>query len=277
MEKSCKEGKMINLERKHKVEIKKAPELGTMIEIPGGKFMMGSEDFEESESPVHSVKIDSFLLCAHPLTQLEWSSLTGKNPSQNPGERFPVENVSWYAAIAYCNKLSISSGLEAVYSISGSANPEDWGKIPRVQDSSWDSVEMKKDADGYRLPTEAEWEYAAMGGENGKGISETMPLYECAWYAENSGGATHEVMKKSPGPFGLYDMLGNVWEWCWDWFSEYPVASQENPLGPKFGSGHVRRGGGWNNAASYCREKSRGHSEYGKYPFLGLRLARSLV
>ena len=202
-------------------------------------------------------------------------------------ERRPVEQVSWYDAIVYCNLLSIKEGLTPCYTIKGSTDPAAWGTSPRLTSAEdyddWKSVTCNFDADGYRLPTEAEWEYAARGGNPEDGswdntYSGSNTLDDVAWYRDNSDRKTHEVGKKQANALGLYDMSGNVLEWCWDWYgssSGYPSGT-EDPAGPDAGSNRVGRGGSWRNSASDCTASNRSNvSPYNRYNDGGFRLVRS--
>ena len=238
------------------------------------------------------------------MTQEEFESLmTGNqngiapNPSYFQGvdeppaegevqERRPVEKVSWYDAIVYCNLLSIKEGLTPCYTIKGSTDPAAWGMSPTSTGAEdydyWKSVTCDFNADGYRLPTDAEWEYAARGGQ--AGITDGSWNYDysgsdtsenVAWYYSNSDYTTHEVGKKQANALGLYDMSGNVWEWCWDWYGGYPSGT-EDPAGPYAGSYRVLRGGSWYYVASNCTVSNRYYDDpyYRNYNY-GIRLVRS--
>ena len=204
-------------------------------------------------------------------------------------ERRPVDFVNWYDAIVYCNLLSIKEGLTPCYTIKGFTAPADWGTSPTSTGAEdyddWKSVTCDFNANGYRLPTEAEWEYAARGGK--AGITDGSWEYEysgsntaddVAWYEDNSDSKTHEVGKKQSNSLGLYDMSGNVWEWCWDWYgssSGYPSGT-EDPAGPDTGSYRVIRGGSWNNYASSCAVSlRRNYNPYSRINLYGFRLVRS--
>ena len=202
--------------------------------VEGGTFQMGDRD----EKPVHSVTVSSFYMCDHEVTQKEYRDVMGTNPSHCSGNDRPVEEVSWYDAVNYCNKLSVKEGLTPCYTQSG---------------GTWT---CNFNADGYRLPTEAEWEYAARGGKKSKGYtySGSNSMGNVAWYRDNSSSGPHDVKTKSPNELGLYDMSGNVWEWCWDWYGSYSSSSQTNPFGASSGSYRVLRGGGYYYyTASGCR------------------------
>ncbi|MHC6201933.1 formylglycine-generating enzyme family protein [Breznakiellaceae bacterium SP9] len=233
-----------------------------MVLVPAGTFSMGYNNGGSSEKPVHQVSISKpFLMGKYPVIQKEWAAVMGSNPSKWKGDTLPVEQVSWFAAVEYCNKRSEKEGLTPVYSGSGTA------------------ITGNFNANGYRLPTEAEWEWAAKGGGkdfiirkySGSNNADTV-----AWYDANSGGRTHEVGTKAPNRLGLYDMSGNVWEWCWDWFGNYPRRAQTDPLGAASGSLRVRRGGDWVLDAAFLRSAYRNSaSPANRYEFVGFRVARS--
>ncbi|MBR6078736.1 MAG: SUMF1/EgtB/PvdO family nonheme iron enzyme [Treponema sp.] len=209
--------------------------------VEGGTFQMGDSD----EKPVHTVTVSSFYMCDHEVTQKEYRDVMGTNPSRFSGDNRPVECVSWYNAVEYCNKLSIKEGLTPCYTINGS------------------STTCNFKANGYRLPTEAEWEYAARGGKksNGYTYAGSNDINSVAWYTSNTNDtSTRDVKTKTPNELGLYDMSGNVWEWCWDWKGSYSSGSQTDPVGASSGSYRVARGGSWYNRSSGCRVANRGNS-----------------
>lgn len=238
---------------------------GEMVRVPAGTFMMGSQTDEEGRhgnETLHEVKITRpFLMGTTPVTQVQWTSVMRKNPSRLKGYNLPVENVSWNDAIDFCNRLSAREGLTPAYRISG------------------DNVTWDKGTDGYRLPTEAEWEYACRAGTTTSyytGNSES-DLDSAGWYGENSGRKTHPVGKKIPNIWGLYDMHGNMFEWCWDWYGEYPSNSVIDQAGPASGSYRVIRGGSWNPYAGGCRSADRYYYAPGyRRGYVGLRLLRPI-
>ena len=216
-----------------------------MVYIPGGTFTMGDMwgDGDYDKLPTHEVTVSSFYMSKYEVTQELYQEVMGTNPSNWKGDNLPVERVSWYDAVEFCNALSKMEGLTPAYSGSGS------------------SITWNRNANGYRLPTEAEWEYAAGGGSSNRtkwaGTNSESSLENYAWYDSNSGNQTHPVGTKEPNSLGLYDMSGNVWEWCWDWYGDYSSSSQTNPAGPSSGSSRVLRGGSWRNSANYCRVANR--------------------
>ncbi|MDR2941212.1 MAG: formylglycine-generating enzyme family protein [Treponema sp.] len=264
-----------------------------MVQIPGGSFQMGDTKNEgyNDEKPVHTVTLTGFYMGKYEVTQAQYQAVMGRNPSYFDGGSYrepasgevqgnrPVESVSWYDAIVFCNKLSMAKNLSPAYSISGSTNPADWGSVPNWEsNSTWDAVTIVSGSTGYRLPTEAQWEYAAKGGNGSPGnytYAGSNTVGDVAWYWNNSDNKTHEVGKKAPNGLGLYDMSGNVWEWCWDWYAEYPSEAQIDPTGAASGSSRVGRGGYWDDHAGIARSVFRyiydpNYWDYG----VGFRLVR---
>ena len=196
----------------------------------------------------------------------------GYNPSNFKGDNLPVEQVTWYDAIEFCNKLSEKEGLQKVYTITG-RTPATGYPISNA------TVTMNNNANGYRFPTEAEWEFAANGGGNVRSTtaySGSNSVDAVAWYSENSGKKTHPVGTKAPSNLGLYDMSGNVWEWCWDWYGSYSNGAQTDPRGVSSGVGRVLRGGGWGNSAQHVRSASRFNgTPSNRYSGIGFRVVRS--
>ncbi len=208
----------------------------TFIKVAGGTFTMGSEE----EKPIHQVSISDFQMAVTEVTQAQWQAVMGNNPSNHAGkpnsENRPVENVSWLDAINFCNALSLKEGLSPAYSVVGK------------------TVNLNVNPAGYRLPTEAEWEYAARGGSKPEGTaySGSDDIAAVAWYEANSAGTTQPVALKAANSLGLFDMSGNVWEWCWDWSENYDPAVVQDPVGAAAGKCRVPRGGGWYGTASQC-------------------------
>ena len=214
----------------------------TMKLVEGGTFQMGSNDSdaESDEKPVHDVTLSSYYIGETEVTQALWKAVMGNNPSYFKGDNLPVEQVSWNDCQEIIHKLNQKTGKN------------------------------------FRLPTEAEWEYAARGGKKSKGYkySGSDNIGSVAWYTDNSGSKTHPVKGKSPNELGLYDMSGNVYEWCSDWYGNYSSGSQTNPQGPLSGSNRVLRGGCWNNSARRCRVSYRYYLDsYITFNYFGFRLA----
>lgn len=221
-------------------------------EIEGGEFMMGAQPFEQqasdSEYPRHSVSISSFELMTTEVTQAMWDQLMNTNPSFNKGDSLPVHGVTWLEAQAFIGKL----------------NELD----PRGN---------------YRLPTEAEWEYACRAGRDSSRFwwgddPEYVELGKYAWYNDNSDGKPHPIGRKGPNPWGLHDIQGNVWEWCSDWYGEtyYASSPQDDPQGPSSGESRVLRGGSWNYGPEVCRSAYRGHDDPSiGFDYYGFRVARN--
>jgi len=216
------------------------PSGAEMVMIAGGEFLMGG-DGDEDELPAHKVRVDSFCMDRTEVTQRSFESLMGTSPSRFKGPDRPVESIGWQAAAKYCNLRSAKEGLKPCYD-------------PRT-------LACDFGAGGYRLPTEAEWEYACRAGAAG-GFSfgdDPAPLGEYAWCKANADRATHPVAQKKPNAWGLYDMHGNVAEWCQDYYSPkaYESSGRENPRGPASGERRVLRGGSWRDGADSCRSAAR--------------------
>ena len=242
------------------------------VRIPRGGFSMGSPDNEESRGTnegVHQVTLThDFYMQTTEVTQQEWEVLMGNNPSffSNGLEASnrPLEQVTWHEALSYANALSIAYDLDPCFTIIGT-------------DVTLNS-ETIYDCEGYRLPTEAEWEYAARAGSTTSFYNGDDPdiLEEIAWYESNSSGRTHSVGQKIPNLWNLYDMSGNVWEWTWNWFGDYEN-DLEDPTGPITGSSRIIRGGSHINEAGLLRSAQRFNAEGNeRSDILGFRLVRSV-
>ena len=269
-------------------------EYSRFVLIPAGTFQMGSNAGFDDDKPVHQVTITKdFYMGKYEVTQAEYEkycSYTGSsspNSDKGDGDNYPAYYVSWYDALVYCNKRSVAEGLTPCYSISGNTDPSKWGTVPTSKDSTWDAVVCDWEANGYRLPTEAEWEYAARAGDNTvdsltySGTSVVNELYKYAWYISNSSSKTHEVGTKKANEFGLYDMSGNVREWCWNWFTRSYKTETEggsDPTGASSGSHRVYRGGSWYGDSGNCAVSYRlYYSPYSRYDRLGFRVVRSAL
>jgi formylglycine-generating enzyme len=210
-----------------------------MVQINGGRFVMG--DKEQVDAPPHEVTIDSFMIDKYLVTQEQFQKVMGSNPSRWKGDKNPVEQVRWSDAVKFCNKRSELEGLQVCYDL-----------------ESW---KCNFEATGYRLPTEAEWEYACRAGTTTAYFFGDSPakLGDYGWFEKNSGGHPRPVGQKQPNPWGLYDMCGNVWEWCNDFYKVdyYPEAPQSNPRGPENGETKVVRGGAWRFSDENCRSGYR--------------------
>ena len=216
-----------------------------MVYVEGGTFTMGATSEQGSntyfnEKPVHQVTLSSFSIGKYEVTQEEWEVVMGSIPSGFKGSNLPVEMVSWEDCQEFIRKLNLLTGKK------------------------------------FRLPTEAEWEYAARGGSKSRGYKYAggNNIGSVAWYDGNSGNKTHEVGQKCPNELGLYDMSGNVWEWCSDWYGSYGSSSQTNPQGPSSDSRRVYRGGGWRfSARTFSFSIRDSYTPDFRDDFLGLRLA----
>ena len=221
--------------------------INDMVYVEGGTFMMGAteDQHDEDYSPRHQVTLRSYYISKFEVTQGLWQAVMGQNPSHYTGNsRRPVECVSWSDCQKFITKLNQVTGKQ------------------------------------FRLPTEAEWEFAALGGKHSKGYkySGSYIISDVAWYSDNSGGTTHPVGQKSPNELGLYDMSGNVREWCQDWLTRYSSTSQTNPTGPSTGSYRVMRGGAYYSVDIDLRftERSAGPLTQAE-DHIGLRLAASSI
>ena len=213
----------------------------TLVCVEGGEFMMGSND-SDREFPKHKVKVNSFFMAEFPVTLELYKGVTGKSPSNFQGFDHPVESVTWDDATDFCNQLNKLLALPKPYSGDG------------------DAIQCNFDYIAFRLPTEAEWEFAAKGGVLSQPTTFAGSNYpdDVAWYRENNEYETKPVGLKFPNPLGLYDMSGNVWEWCWDRFNIYSKDSPiDNPKGSLSGSGRILRGGSWSAYADFGRVTSR--------------------
>lgn len=197
-----------------------------MIKVEGGTFLMGSEIGNFNEEPVHSVTLSGYYIGETEVTQEMWQAVMGSNPSEFKGDNLPVERVSWDDCQEFISKLNQKTGRR------------------------------------FALPTEAQWEFAARGGNKSQGYkySGSNNIDDVAWYWNNSSEQTHPVGTKMANELGLYDMSGNVWEWCADCYGSYSPSSQTDPVGPSTGAVRVYRGSSWSYNAGYCRSTYRGRN-----------------
>jgi len=212
-----------------------------MVLIPAGEFVMGDDRGEADEKPARKVRLGAFYMDVCEVTQRSFEGLMGRNPSKFTGPDRPVERVSWLGAVQYCNMRSLREGLKPCY------DPK--------------TLQCDFGAGGYRLPTEAEWEYACRARATSRYSfgSDAAALGQHAWFKANADKATHPVRRNRPSPWGLYDMHGNVAEWCSDFYAEtYGEASgAADPRGPATGKERVLRGGSWASSAEACRSSAR--------------------
>ena len=244
-----------------------------MVPIPAGEFLMGSPEDEpdrDDDERRHRVTLTrDFLIAATEVSQALYQDVTGVNPSRRPGADHPVESVTWYDCIRFCNLLSDRDGLEPAYEIIG-------------EQVIWDTT-----AEGYRLPTEAEWEYACRAGTTtAYGFGDDADrLHSYANYDDQSDSTrtdghadTAPVGSYAPNGWGLYDMLGNVWEWCWDWWAPHTPDDRVDPEGPAHGREKVEKGGCWLTDPDMCRPAYRHYFEpYKKRSYVGFRVVRTVV
>lgn len=236
-------------------------DLEGMVFVKGGTFMMGSSEGNADEKPAHQVILSSFYIGKYEVTQAEYQEIMRKNPSRfkdNPNN--PVDNVSWFNAIEYCNRRSMKEDLNPCYNFgSYGRNPDKWPSNWYKNPNNHTKISCDWSADGYRLPTEAEWEFAAKGGTESKHYkySGSNSLVTVAWYQYNSQDGSHRVGTKAPNELGIHDMSGNVSEWCWDIFANYTKGTQTNPHGASKGDYRVLRDGAWDKNENYCRVSLR--------------------
>lgn len=241
--------------------------------VKAGTFTMGSPETEKDrkkDEVLHQVTLSrDYYISEIEVSQGLWEEVVGRNPSYSDGGigiDYPVNGVSWEEAVDFCNRLSLRDGLNPCYSGSGN------------------DIECDFDADGYRLPTEAEWEYAARGGH--MDVEYTVyagsdNFFEAGWFDRNSGNRLQASAGKAPNSLGIYDMSGNVWEWCWDWYTEYSDALDSpviDPAGGASASWRVMRGGSWIAEAKSGRIAKRSYDRPGRRAtYLGFRLVRTAI
>ncbi|RBA28826.1 formylglycine-generating enzyme family protein [Flavobacterium tibetense] len=254
---------------------KTALQMNRMVRVEGGTYKMGSKDSDKTadndEQKEHDVTIKTFEISKFEVTVWEWKQYTKANKFKMPlkpewgwQDNYPINGITWEEAIAYCNWLSKKEKLQPVYSKQGP------------------NYVCNFKANGYRLPTEAEWEFAAKGGVKSKGykFSGGNNANEVAWHKAISKNSPHTVGTKLPNELGLYDMSGNVWEWCWDWYNKdyYKIEKGDNPKGPEMGERRTVRGGSWDSQVNYLRPANRISTPPNKtHEFYGFRVARTIT
>lgn len=253
-----------------------SPNISILKYVPAGTFQLDDDTANTST-------VSAFRMSQHEITRTQFKAIMGADPSDTERSSSlgdPVQNVNWYHAIAFCNKLSLAEGLKPAYTVSGvDFSALSFSDIPTSSANlSWDATTCDWSANSYRLPTEMEWMWAAMGAQDDynksyAGTSLGSSVFDYAWYRDNSGEKTHPVGEKGANELGLYDMSGNVIELCWDWYTAYPA----NALTEFRGSGTCRilRGGCWNDVAGYLTVANRSDT----YPYIqnysfGFRVVR---
>lgn len=265
---------------------------GTMVTVQGGTFVMGDSYDEGSaaERPTHTITLDDFLIGKYELTQAEWAEfMTAPTYDVGSGANYPVYSVSFFDVIVYCNYRSIDEGLTPCYTIAGSTMPSDWPAVPNFNNDStvptWNAVICNWTANGYRMPTEAEWEFAARGGathSDNYRYSGGQNVEDVAWFGDNAAAGCQSVGTRMPNQLGVYDMSGNQYELCWDWYADNyyttcnDLGTVANPTGPGSAEMRVVRGGAWGGAAENCRVAGR-FRDYAvsRFSHTGVRLVRT--
>ena len=258
-----------------------------------GTTITGSESWTPSSKVFvsgRSITIPDMYVCDHEVTQAEYEKYckygsSSPSSSKGDGDNYPTYYVNWYDAIVYCNLRSIAENLTPAYKIGEETDPAKWSGIvgdsangycgPSESNDTWNALTYDKEANGYRLPTEAEWEYIAReAGTSTTTYSGSDTIDDIAWYSSNSSSKTHEVKGKNANSLGIYDMSGNVWEWCYDWYGK--VSSTIADTGASSGSSRVICGGSWDYSASSCAVSYRDYSyPYHRVYFYGFRVVRT--
>lgn len=264
-----------------------SPNIGALISVPTGGFQR-----DAAFSNISTVS--AFHMSQYEITRAQFTSVTGlSDPSDeriaDGNSDSPAQNITWYHTLVFCNRLSMKEGLMPVYEIAGSTDPAEWGPVPVRDNAVWNQVTANWNANGYRLPTEAEWLWAAMGADignagqinivginkrfTGDGAGQTLNAY--AWYSGNSAGTAQPVGTKKPNELGFYDISGNVWEWCWDRYDRLPEGGIVDYRGSAGGTDRVLHGGSWRNETDRIALAFRlNHYPSFQYPNIGFRVVR---
>ncbi|HOX92591.1 MAG TPA: SUMF1/EgtB/PvdO family nonheme iron enzyme [Spirochaetales bacterium] len=268
---------------------------------------MPAGSFQRDATATNISHQSAFRMSQHEITRAQFAAIMGTDPSNttdSSGTSDPVQMVNWYQAIAFCNKLSLLEGLQPAYSVKiGGTTEVDWANlsfasIPTTSNADWNAATCTWTATGYRLPTEMQWMWAAMGatadrsnGYTGTGVNTTgytkgyagstevagaqVNMRNYAWYSSNSGSKTHPVGTKTANELGIYDLSGNVWEWCWDWYATYPAGESTDYQNSTLATHRVVRGGSWVSLASNCPVAIRhNYIPYGQSIGIGFRVVR---
>jgi formylglycine-generating enzyme required for sulfatase activity len=238
--------------------------MNNFVKVDGGLFVRSCDDRQVKKGIFINkieVKVNEFYIDDFVITQGDWNQVMDYNPSYFRNDELPVECVGWYEAVLFCNEKSVKDGLQSCYIING------------------EHVECDFNVNGYRLPTEAEWEFAAIGGVKSKGFryAGSDSIDEVAWYSKNAGKTTHSRGQKLANELGIYDMCGNVFEWCWDWWDKFDCVYMDNPTGPTTGKMKVVRGNNWVNGKSTSELNRRVHrNPYSKSHHQGFRIVHRI-
>jgi sulfatase modifying factor 1 len=258
-----------------------SPNIGKLINVPAGTF-------QRDATATNMSTVSAFHMSEKEITRAQYLAIMGDDPSgagNSTGIQDPVQNVSWYAALVFCNKLSTLEGMTPFYSIGGSKDPAVWGAIPTSNNAAWDAAEADWSSTGYRLPTEMEWMWAAMGAREGTsgylkafaGSTGGNALGDCAWYgfyADPQGSAADDCTipagSLDANELGIFDMSGNVWEWCWDKHGDWPTGSVTNYTGVvSVSTSRICHGGSWSSGPALCAVAERDAGEAEPYAHAG--------
>lgn len=264
-----------------------SPNIGTLIAVPAGKF-------QRDDVPTNINAVSAFYMSQYEITRAQFTKITGlSDPSDvriaAGNSNSHVQNIIWYHTLVFCNRLSMKEGLTPVYAIAGETDPSPWGAIPSRNNDTWNQATANWSANGYRLPTEAEWWWAAIGADiadpghiNTKGVNKLFAgdnsgrsLTDYVWYSGNSSEVAHPVGTKEPNELGFYDLSGNVWEWCWDRYGRLPDGLLVDYRGSLKGRDRVLHGGSWRNNTDRIKLSFRlEHYPSFRYPNIGFRVVR---